>query len=352
MKSTLSVLLVVLVSVQGFQSDMFSKHHIPNRNIMEIMMQIEAQLASGGPFDTINTMLQGFRTSVTSEQIAHDDLYARQKNECDSETAFRRGQIQDASKILSASTNQLNLCSFQRQKAKAEFGMTEDQLTMNQQHLSLIQEVRKTEQENFNKMAVIFQDALRVIDESVYLAKKFSVGDASLIELADATGQMMQHSVSLKRTGQYAAVLASLARISLAEQVSSADVDRLIQLLQTLRNNIEDSYNQFTAENNQAIVLYNNQKERIDKNIARLEKSKTRLEDQITDLNGCVATQTAISQAASNKKQRNQRLLDDATALCTTFNSEYENASAARRQELVLLSEVERLVEKRQNEVK
>jgi hypothetical protein len=40
-------------------------------------------------------------------------------------------------------------------------------------------------------MAVIFTDALRAIDESVYLAKKFAVGDASLLELADNTGSMM-----------------------------------------------------------------------------------------------------------------------------------------------------------------
>lgn len=59
----------------------------------------------------------------------------------------------------------------------------------------MIQEVRKTEQYNYNAMAVVFQDALRVIDESVYLAKKFSVGDASLIEMADTTGKLMTQSV-------------------------------------------------------------------------------------------------------------------------------------------------------------
>jgi len=62
---------------------------------------------------------------------------------------------------------------------------------MNEQHIGLIQDVRKVEQEVFNKMAVIFTDALRAIDESVYLAKKFAVGDASLLELADSTGSMM-----------------------------------------------------------------------------------------------------------------------------------------------------------------
>lgn len=87
---------------------------------------MEAKLAAGSPFDTVNQMLQDFKNSVTSEQIAHDDLYQRQKNECDSEISFRNGQIQEASKILSVATNQLNLCTFQRTKAQAEHGMTAD----------------------------------------------------------------------------------------------------------------------------------------------------------------------------------------------------------------------------------
>lgn len=84
-------------------------------------------------------------------------------------------------------------------------------------------------------MQVIFNDALHAIDDAVYVSKKFSVGDASLIEMADSTGQLMQHAVQLGRTSHYAAVLASLARLSLAQQVNQADVDRLIQLLTTLR---------------------------------------------------------------------------------------------------------------------
>ncbi|KAM3144544.1 hypothetical protein pb186bvf_003413 [Paramecium bursaria] len=349
MKSV-ALCLVLLISANAFTSDIFAKHQIPNRNIMEVMVQVEEKLNSGSPFETINNLLAQFKQSVTSEQIAHDDLYGRQKNECDSEIAFRQGQIQDASKILTASTGQLNIATQQRNKANAELGITADQLTMNQQHLTIIAEVRKVEQETFSRFAVYFQDAIKAIDDAAYTSKKFSVGDASLVELADHTGTLMSHAVSLGKTGHYAAVLASMARLSLAEQVSQADVDRLVQLLDTLRQIVQDAYNQFVSDNNISIQYYNEQKERIQKNIVRLEKSQAALEDQIVDLNGVIATQTAISQAASNKKQRNQKLLDDATALCGTFQSEYDVASTGRRQELVVLAELERLVERRRAE--
>lgn len=36
--------------------------------------------------------------------------------------------------------------------------------------------------------------------------------------------------------------------------------------------------------------MFSDQKERLEANVARLEKSEATLEDEISDLNGCVAT--------------------------------------------------------------
>jgi hypothetical protein len=50
-------------------------------------------LKTGNPLDTVSKMLEDFKTGVNREQLAHDDLYARQKGECDSEIGFRVGQV-------------------------------------------------------------------------------------------------------------------------------------------------------------------------------------------------------------------------------------------------------------------
>lgn len=80
---------------------------------------------------------------------------------------------------------------------------------------------------------------------------------------------------------------------------------------------------------------------------ARLESSKARLVSKIENLQGTISVQTAVQQAASNKRQRNQILLDDATSLCNSFDIEYAATTAGRRQELVLVAELERLAERR-----
>jgi len=56
---------------------------------------------------------------------------------------------------------------------------------------------------------------------------------------------------------------------------------------------------------------------------------------------------TALAQAASNKLQRNQALLDDANVLCAAVEEEYEAATQGRRNELIIIAELERLVERR-----
>jgi len=71
------------------------------------------------------------------------------------------------------------------------------------------------------------------------------------------------------------------------------------------------------------------------------------LANKIENLIGTISVQTAIQQAASNKKQRNSILLDDATDLCHSFDVEYAATTTGRRQELVLVAELERLAERR-----
>lgn len=141
----------------------------------------------------------------------------------------------DASKTLQAATGTLNGCTTQRGKAQAELGTTSDQLIQTRQHLSLIQEVRRVEQENYSRAAVVSNDALRALEDCQDLANQLLKGTASLAQLTDHTGKMIKQAVHLGKTAAYSAVFASLARLSLAEEVNVSDVERLQALLETLR---------------------------------------------------------------------------------------------------------------------
>jgi len=57
--------------------------------------------------------------------------------------------------------------------------------------------------------------------------------------------------------------------------------------------------------------------------------------------------QTGIVESATAKRDRNQKLWDDAKAMCEAFNKEYESATKARKEELKLLAAIRERVEAR-----
>lgn len=238
---------------------------------MEVMMQVESMIQAGNPFETIQGMLDGFKNQVNAEQIAHDDVHTRQQNECDGEISFRVTEVTDATNVLRDATNQLNRCSIQRAKAQAQLTTTQDFLIQSRQHLEAIAGVRRAQQENFSRAAITFHDAVKALEDAIDLANELQTGAASFSQMADHTGKMMKHAIDLGKTGSYAAVFAAIAKMSFAQQADQADVERLVSLLNTLKDTLEALYADWVDDNNASVQFYNNQKDIFDANIARLE---------------------------------------------------------------------------------
>jgi hypothetical protein len=49
----------------------------PQRSILTLLSQVEAQMKSGGPLEAVLKLLDTFRTTVTEEQVAHDNLHEK-----------------------------------------------------------------------------------------------------------------------------------------------------------------------------------------------------------------------------------------------------------------------------------
>lgn len=149
-------------------------------------------------------------------------------------------------------------------------------------------------------------------------------------------------------TSEYRAVIAAFAQVTQdEEEADQSAVERLVGLLNTLRERIVAEWAQFGEEHNDSVAAYNDQKERIAGNIERLEKQEETLTTAIENFTNTIAVQTAIAQANSNKLQRNSALLVDAQDLCAAVEQEYQAATQGRRQELVIIAELERLAERR-----
>lgn len=61
-------------------------------------------------------------------------------------------------------------------------------------------------------------------------------------------------------------------------------------------------------------------------------------------MNTCVQNEGAIIDAATDKKRRNMDILETAGRLCEVFENEYNDAEAARRDEMVLLTALRTMV--------
>lgn len=119
------------------------------------------------------------------------------------------------------------------------------------------------------------------------------VSGVSFVEVAKISSRLVQHAIKLNQLPIYKNVMMALAQVS--QEIDSADVERLAQLLGTLRTNLENSWADFSNENNSGLAAFVDQKDRYNDNIARLEKIETKLENQLEELSGCIAVQTAVS---------------------------------------------------------
>lgn len=81
--------------------------------------------------------------------------------------------------------------------------------------------------------------------------------------------------------------------------------------------------------------------------IEQLSAQQEGLNAEITALNKCVVIQSGIVTAASIKRDRNQRIWDDARNLCEAVADEYHTSSEARSEELELLEVITERVEAR-----
>jgi hypothetical protein len=146
MRTSAILLLVLVASVTA--SDMFSEMPLnfgASRSILTLLTQVEAKLKTNGPLDAITRMLDDFKKQVTDEQLAHDNLFARQEKECASEYEFREKEVREAEGALKSATETLNGCQAQSVRAKGDLEATKAQLIDNRNFLTSLISVRKQE---------------------------------------------------------------------------------------------------------------------------------------------------------------------------------------------------------------
>ncbi|CAD8177242.1 unnamed protein product [Paramecium octaurelia] len=344
-------LLLILVIVSG-TNHQHRLNYTKQRSITAVMAEVEMKIKSHSPLDAVLNVLTLFRDSVNEEQVNHDQIFNVELRECQAEYEFRNAEIQNAKSTLRDSNAQLSTCQYSKQRTIEQQQVNQQQENTFQQHLNTILTTAESESAYFKRRSRQYEDSLHAIDEALTILEGISFGYRSFSELSKVSQRMLQTSFDINKTPLYAPIFNAF--IQLANQGESVDLSALQQvehLLKDLRSAIQDAYDQFSESNAQSVGLFNLQKEQVNKVLSRLQGQHERQQVKLDKFSACIGVQSAVSNSASSKQQRNQQLLEQAQALCSTFQTEYNYGTQARRSEIQLVNQLEEMVRQRFEEV-
>ncbi|CAD8099866.1 unnamed protein product [Paramecium sonneborni] len=350
MKIFALLLILVIVSGTNHQNRL---NYTKQRSMTAIMAEVEIKIKSHAPLDAVLNVLTLFRDSVNEEQVNHDQIFNLEQNECQNEYEFRNAEIQNAKNTLRDSNAQLSICQYTKQRTTDQQQVNQQQENTFQQHLNTILTTAESEQGYFKKRSRQYEDSLHSIDEALTILEGISNGYRSFSELSKVSQKMLQTSFDINKTGIYAPIFNAF--IGLANQGESVDLSSLQQvehLLNDLRSTIQEAFNQFTDSNAQSVGLFNLQQEKVKKVLTRLEQQYERQQAKLEKSQACIGVQSAVSNSALSKQQRNEQLFEQAKALCSTFENEYNLSTKSRRNEIQLVNQLEDMVRQRFEVVK
>jgi len=315
---------------------------------MVLLTQVEAKMKAGGPLDAITRQLNEFQTTITEEQETHNRLYEQQNHECADEFSFRDREVADAVSALKEATETLDGCTSQNARAEGDLAITKQQLADNRSYLASIEDNRRRAAFDFETATTVYQAMTKAIDEALVILEEIWAGETSFVQLAKHANGMLKTAVKIRKAHLMAPVLAALAQMASSKvEADEGFLERVKGMLNNFREKVVADFQTAATSEDENVNQYTTDKTRLETTISNLENQLTSLEFEIGELKKCIGTQTGIINTATAKRDRNQRLLDDAHNLCNATENEYQSATAARKQELELLGAIRQRVEAR-----
>eukprot|EP01016_Furgasonia_blochmanni_P002584 TRINITY_DN10_c0_g1_i2.p2 TRINITY_DN10_c0_g1~~TRINITY_DN10_c0_g1_i2.p2 ORF type:complete len:498 (-),score=253.11 TRINITY_DN10_c0_g1_i2:101-1495(-) len=345
MRTAFLLCLIVVGAIADIQLPTAFGPRKPKMVLTEIMNQIQA----GGPIHDVWDVLDLVEDDINNEQAEHDSLWASVQIRCEDEIDFRNHEIGDATDAYNRATEHYNQCDASLGKNRADLQINLDSQTSNVQRSRLIEETRTSQHEDYLNRLQAARDGQDAVAEALEIIDQLTGGSEEFVQLAAVSKKMLAHAIKLKRTHVYAAPVAALAQMATNQDLfgNEAAIQRVIELLNRLEENIQEFINETEEGENANVALYNDLKESQVAELEDLQHSEARLRNNIGDFELCVAVENSIRAKAQSKRDRNQQLLNDITALCNTWESEHNYATAARKDMLETIAALRRLLKAR-----
>lgn len=327
-------LFLILLVTSSLATSLFKKYPInysSKRNLFAVLSEIKTKIQSGGAMNAVIKLLDDITSEVQNEQTNHDAVAAQEQAQCQSEVDFRNKEISDATDALNSANSQLTSCQASLTRAQNDLSnnvLSQQDLNDQKAQIDLI---RSQDNALYLERVQDHQDAVQAIDVALELLDEIFSGEESFVQLSTLSAKMLKHSIKLRATRHYSPVVSVFAQIAAKKVLAdSASLEKVRDLLQSLRTNVEDSLADYQSQETTSKETYESRVGDIQTSLADLADIEASLRDQITTLENCVASQSAISSTASSKLKRNSDLLEQATNMCSNFVAEYNDNTAKR----------------------
>jgi len=270
--------------------------------------------------------------------------------QCADEKEFRTGEIREANTAFKRATNHHAACQNSWDKAKVDLEINVQDQADAQAALKETIRIREQEHELFLTRVEDHKRAVIAIEGAIEIVDELTAGEATLVQLSAHSSNLLKTGITIHMSGSYAPVVAMLAQMATSEDdlfVDEGAVGRIREMLSNLIENIHESLDGYSLEEELAVENFNILKTNLENTIRELKAMEERLIDHIGEMEQCVLEEEVIITKSSAKLERNTNLLNASIEMCAAFDAEYHTATDSRTEELELLVVVRQMVDRR-----
>jgi flagellar biosynthesis chaperone FliJ len=337
--------LVMCASAAKLGSPMNTK---PERSLVQVMTQIETALKTGGAIEIINKTLDNFENEITAEQASHDELIERSRTECASEFDFRRREVADAVAALREGQATLEGAQDQLRRASSDLTFVQASLIDYRNFIELLGERREREAAEFGEEQTNYEFNVAAVNEAVELLEGLFEGEEELIQLSKHSHKLLKAAMSSKKPEAFAETFAVLAALKAKENDADLEIlERVRNVLTNLSESLNEDWEARVAAEQDLIEQGEAGLAAANGAFQEFLDEEAALQIEISELNRSIVTETGVVATSTAKRDRNQRLWDDATELCQIQEDEYAHGTDGRRQERDLIDALRAKVQAR-----
>ncbi|EAS07284.3 Ndc1 protein (macronuclear) [Tetrahymena thermophila SB210] len=308
--------------------------------------QVSALDPSENAADALIDQLNQMEGAIRKEQQAHDELAQEQDAECAQEFQFRQNEINDAQNAFDAANAAAGRCQNALTASQADLEKANNYVSSIQQILAGLASQRLAEHNAYEDLVNNqLQPAIDAVQGAYPILSDFASQTVSFVQFSNHINKMFLQMVKANKVNSFTAILTVLlSQPDFQHGVGRDAIDQLQALFEQLEQDLQAALDHATEVENNAVQVYNDTVNEYNAVLATLDATISSLNDYISSLENCVQNENSIASQANAKKVRNSDALAYAVDMCQAFDTEYQNATAARNDELALLQKLENFV--------